>query len=97
MTQPCPQCGGEGQVIQTPCPSCGGAAIRTRRAPAWTPTARVDRERGTVAGVIANRREEGMRLQIDATVVYAVDGGATANEVSLARVSRATVRTVHRS
>jgi UPF0755 protein len=38
---------------------------------------RVDQERGTVAGVIANRREEGMRLQIDATVVYVVDGGAT--------------------
>lgn len=38
---------------------------------------RVDAERGTVAGVIANRRDEGMRLQIDATVVYAVDGGAT--------------------
>lgn len=31
MTQPCPQCGGEGQVIQTPCPSCGGAG-RVRRA-----------------------------------------------------------------
>jgi UPF0755 protein len=38
---------------------------------------RVDAERGTVAGVIANRIEEGMRLQIDATVVYAVEGGAT--------------------
>lgn len=37
----------------------------------------VDAERGTVAGVIANRMEQGMRLQIDATVVYAVGGGAT--------------------
>jgi UPF0755 protein len=32
---------------------------------------RVDAERRTVAGVIENRFEEGMRLQIDATVLYA--------------------------
>jgi UPF0755 protein len=32
---------------------------------------RVDDERRTVSGVIENRREEGMRLQIDATVLYA--------------------------
>jgi UPF0755 protein len=38
---------------------------------------RVDEERGTVAGVIANRLEAGMRLQIDATVVYALGGDAT--------------------
>ena len=36
---------------------------------------RVDAERGTVAGVIHNRLEEDMRLQIDATVVYALGGG----------------------
>lgn len=36
---------------------------------------RVDEERDIVAGVIANRLEEGMRLQIDATVVYALGGG----------------------
>ena len=35
---------------------------------------RVDDERGTVAGVITNRIEQGMRLQIDATVVYAREG-----------------------
>lgn len=35
---------------------------------------RVDEERGTVAGVIANRLEEDMRLQVDATVVYAREG-----------------------
>ena len=38
---------------------------------------RVAAERGTVAGVIANRLEEGMRLQIDATVVFAHGGGPT--------------------
>ncbi|HSK21867.1 MAG TPA: endolytic transglycosylase MltG [Egicoccus sp.] len=34
---------------------------------------RVDDERQIVAGVIANRIDEGMRLQIDATVLYAID------------------------
>ncbi|MBS3941943.1 MAG: endolytic transglycosylase MltG [Actinobacteria bacterium] len=34
---------------------------------------RVDDERATVAGVIANRIDAGMRLQIDATVLYALD------------------------
>jgi UPF0755 protein len=33
---------------------------------------RVDAERDTVAGVIANRLQEGMRLQIDASVIYAI-------------------------
>ncbi|MFP4634356.1 MAG: endolytic transglycosylase MltG [Nitriliruptoraceae bacterium] len=35
----------------------------------------VDDERSTVAGVIVNRLEEEMPLQIDATVVYALGGG----------------------
>jgi UPF0755 protein len=37
---------------------------------------RVDAERQVIAGVIENRLEESMRLQIDATVVYAMGGGA---------------------
>ncbi len=36
---------------------------------------RVDEERRVVAGVIQNRLDEDMRLQIDATVVYALGGG----------------------
>jgi UPF0755 protein len=34
---------------------------------------RVDEERGLVSGVLENRFEDGMRLQIDATVLYARD------------------------
>lgn len=38
---------------------------------------RVDDERAAISGVIANRLEQGMQLQIDATVVYATGGGPT--------------------
>ena len=38
---------------------------------------RVDAERSTVAGVIQNRLDEDVRLQIDATVVYALGGDPT--------------------
>jgi molecular chaperone DnaJ len=27
ISQPCPQCGGSGQVIEEPCPSCGGSGL----------------------------------------------------------------------
>jgi len=27
ISQPCPQCGGQGQVIEDPCPSCGGSGL----------------------------------------------------------------------
>lgn len=39
---------------------------------------RVDAEREVIAGVIENRLADGMQLQIDATVVYAMGGGPTA-------------------
>ncbi len=37
--------------------------------------AKVDRERKTISGVIQNRLDIDMRLQIDASVVYAISGG----------------------
>jgi molecular chaperone DnaJ len=27
ITQPCPQCGGSGEIIETPCPTCGGSGL----------------------------------------------------------------------
>ncbi len=38
--------------------------------------AKLDSERATIAGVIENRLAAGMKLQIDATVVYAISDGA---------------------
>ena len=37
--------------------------------------AKLDKERAKIAGVIENRLKKGMRLQIDATVVYAISDG----------------------
>lgn len=37
--------------------------------------AKLDSERPTIAGVIENRLDDGMRLQIDAAVVYAISNG----------------------
>jgi molecular chaperone DnaJ len=31
ISQPCPQCGGAGQVIEDPCPSCGGSGVTQQR------------------------------------------------------------------
>ena len=27
ISQPCPQCGGQGQIVEDPCPTCGGAGV----------------------------------------------------------------------
>ena len=27
ISQPCPDCGGRGQIVETPCPDCGGAGV----------------------------------------------------------------------
>jgi molecular chaperone DnaJ len=27
ISQPCPQCGGSGEIIETPCPTCGGSGL----------------------------------------------------------------------
>lgn len=27
ISQPCPQCGGQGQIIENPCPTCGGSGL----------------------------------------------------------------------
>ena len=37
--------------------------------------AKLDSERATIAGVIENRLADGMRLQIDAAVIYAISDG----------------------
>ena len=31
ISQPCPQCGGAGQVIEDPCPTCGGSGLTMQR------------------------------------------------------------------
>jgi molecular chaperone DnaJ len=31
MSQPCPQCGGAGQVIEDPCPTCSGSGLTMQR------------------------------------------------------------------
>ena len=31
ISQPCPQCGGSGQVIEDPCPTCGGTGLTAQR------------------------------------------------------------------
>ena len=31
ISQPCPKCGGRGQIIEDPCPTCGGSGLRAQR------------------------------------------------------------------
>jgi len=52
ISQPCPQCGGQGQVIEDPCPSCGGSGLtqQTKRYKVNVPAGVKDGARIRLAG-----------------------------------------------
>ncbi len=52
ISQPCPQCGGQGQVIEDPCPTCGGSGLtqQTKRYKVKVPAGVRDGARIRLAG-----------------------------------------------
>jgi molecular chaperone DnaJ len=52
ISQPCPQCGGQGQIIEDPCPTCGGSGVtqQTKRYKVKTPAGVRDGDRIRLAG-----------------------------------------------
>jgi len=52
ISQPCPQCGGAGQIIEDPCPTCGGSGLtqQTKRYKVNVPAGVSDQTRIRLAG-----------------------------------------------
>jgi molecular chaperone DnaJ len=52
ISQPCPQCGGQGQIVEDPCPTCGGSGLtqQTKRYKVNVPAGVKDGARIRLAG-----------------------------------------------